>query len=204
MAIPFHYETVQFPRVSQVDAARDLAAANHRVDGGVGSAEHSCGDCRVCCIHLPIPVGEVCRKAKPAGVACPHLADHGCQIYQDRPATCQKFQCTWLSESSWPLAWRPERSGLLCLREEVDNEVHAALVYEIERDAIARPTTESILARLRESTVVVALVNLQQQRRLLRGHQWVERGERVVRRPHFLKPISAVGAPSPERLSDAS
>jgi hypothetical protein len=93
---------------------------------------------------------------------------------------------------------------LLCLREEIDNGVSAALVYEIEDDAITRPTTEAILARLTDSTAIVALVNVQQQRRLLRGCQWVETAERTVRRPHFLRPIHTVEDPQPKELREAS
>lgn len=204
MGIPFRVQTLQALAGLPVETTWNQTVSAQHVNGGVDSVEHSCGDCHACCIHLPIPAGKVCGNAKPAGAECVHLRKHGCQIYQERPTTCRQFTCAWLSEPSWPLAWRPERSGLLCLREEIDNGVAAALVYEIQPDAIARPTTRAILERLKESTAVVALVNLQRQRQLLRGHHWVEPGERTVRRPHFLKPVDAVGTQTTEALRDAS
>ena len=93
---------------------------------------------------------------------------------------------------------------MLCLREEIENGVFAALIYEIERDALARPTTEPILAQLTESTTVVVVVNLQRQRRLLRGRHWMDEGAHPVRRPHFLRPIHSVQPESPGPLRDAS
>jgi len=197
MGIPFRFQTPQTLEVSPDEAAWSLATNNH-VDGRVDPEQRDCGDCHACCIYLPIPAGEVCPSAKPAGVVCHHLADHGCQIYQSRPATCRQFQCPWVTEKSWPVDWRPDRSGLLCLREEIGNGISAALVYELEPDAIQRPTTEPILAKLKESTVLVALVNVHQQRQLLHGHQWVDPGEQDVRRPNFLKPIHAIRAQSPK------
>ena len=200
MGIPFQFETVHALTVLPVaTTCKPTVPAND-----CATAEHGCGDCRACCVHLPIAAGEVCDNAKPAGVDCPHLADKGCGIYQQRPESCRRFRCVWHMEPSWPQTWRPERSGLLCLREEIDDGLSAALVYEIERDAIARPTTKSILAKLQESTAVVALVNLQRQRQLLHGRQWAEPAEPVVRRPHFLRPIRAAGTDAPETMRDAS
>ncbi len=204
MGIPFRFEATQTSGASQVDAVWHCAQSNPGAENGVDSEGRNCGDCHACCIHLPIPAGEVCAGVKLAGVECPHLAEHGCRIYQERPATCQQFKCVWFREPTWPGAWRPDQSGLLCLREEIDEGVSAALVYEIERDAIARPTTELILAKLRESTALVALVNLQRQRQLLPGRQWVEGGELAVRPPHFLKPIRRIGVESTEKRRDAS
>ncbi len=204
MGIPFRFQTAESLGFSQVETTWSYGSAGHDVDGGVASEERDCGNCHACCIHLPIPAGEVCANAKPAGVVCQRLADHGCQIYQSRPTTCRQFMCVWATEPSWPLDWRPERSGLLCLCEEIEQGISAALVYELERGAIERATTEPILEKLKESTVLVALVNSQRQRRLLRGHQWVDLDEHEVGRPHFLKPIHAIRAKSPESLRDVS
>lgn len=231
MAIPFHFQTAQKLEVVQVQAAFDNRSENHcpsaprpgtaptsddsrrsserlmgqqGVDDGAVACEHSCGDCHVCCIHLPIPAGEVSTTIKPPGAICPRLTREGCRDYDQRPATCRQFQCAWLVEPTWPMAWRPERSRLLCLREDIDNGVSAALVYEIAPDALARPTTRPILEQLRESTAVVAVVNLQKQRKLLRGRQWVDEGTHGVRRPHFLRPIHSLRPAAPDSLRDAS
>lgn len=204
MRIPFRIEAARALEALEVEAAQKRASSRQPIERRGFADEHICGDCHACCIHLPISENEVCTNAKPAGVKCPHLADHGCQIYSSRPSSCRQFQCVWLTETSWPIAWRPEQSGLLCLREEIDNGVSAALVYEIEAGALARPTTEPILASLAESTAVVALVNDLGQRRLLRGREWVDEGTHTVRRPHFLRPIHSIQSSSTERLRDAS
>jgi hypothetical protein len=204
MRIPFGIDTARALQALDTKTAQHRAASQQPVGRGTLSNEHLCGDCHACCIHLPISANEVSTKAKPAGVKCPHLADHGCQVYSRRPSACRQFQCVWRMEPSWPLAWRPERSGLLCLREEIDNGVSAALVYEIEPGALTRPTTEPILAKLAESTAVVALVNDLGQRRLLCGQEWVDEASHSVRRPHFLRPIQSIQSNSLERLRDAS
>ncbi len=191
MRIPFHTENIPCLAVAPADSSPPQTLVSPPTIAG-DTVPRSCGDCHACCIHLPISAGETCIGEKPAGMVCPHLAAGGCRIYSVRPATCRQFRCVWLAEPSWPLAWRPDQCGLLCLREEVHEGVAAALVYEIQADAVARPTTESILASLQDSTAVVALVNLHQQRHLLRGSQWVENGEYAIRRPHFLRRIHAV------------
>lgn len=203
MRIPFRSENARSIEFLHAATSSEHALSrDHALDSV--SQERHCGPCHACCVHLPIPAGEVCLNAKPAGVMCPNLSDHGCQAYSSRPETCRQFQCVWLAEPSWPDAWRPENSGLLCLREEIENEVSAALVYEIARDALASPTAEAILASLTESTAVVAVVNLQRQRRLLRGHQWIDESAHQVRRPHFLKPIHQIQSTSQVPFRDAS
>ncbi|MHB8897697.1 MAG: YkgJ family cysteine cluster protein [Thermoguttaceae bacterium] len=188
MRIPFRFETVAAVGPPSSQTAERIAVAGLKL-GGIKVGRRLCGDCQACCIHLPISAGEACDQAKPAGMACPHLAPGGCRIYQDRPATCRRFQCVWLSERTWPLEWRPDRSGLLCLREKIDDDIFAAVAYEIEADAITQGTATAILTRLTETTAVVALVNLQQQRRLVSGIQRAETAATGVRRPHFLCPI---------------
>ncbi len=91
----------------------------------------ACGGCSACCVVLPIPAGEVGPGPKAAGAPCPHLCVAGCAIYASRPALCAKFRCAWLADPSWPETWRPDRSGLLCLREKLEGGVPAAVVYEI-------------------------------------------------------------------------
>lgn len=196
MRIPFRSEKVPSLAVASTGSQRVPATP-----GLVCAGPRDCGDCHACCIHLPIAAGEACPDEKPAGMLCPNLGDCGCLIYQTRPATCRQFRCVWLAEPAWPLSWRPEQAGLLCLREEIYDGVAAALVYEIHEDAITRPTTEPILASLQHSTAVVALVNLRQQRRLLHGSQWLEKGESAVRRPHFLQPIHTANS---QKMREAS
>lgn len=65
-----------------------------------------CGDCEICCTHSRVPVSEK-EASNPAlkaiwtdsgwiipkdGTKCIHLKN-GCEIYEDRPATCRAFDC---------------------------------------------------------------------------------------------------------------
>ena len=140
MRIPFRFETARTIQILGDVAAADSRQPAAPSDREVQPEKHTCGNCHACCINLPIPAGEVSMNIKPPGVRCPHLAENGCQVYSSRPQMCSQFSCTWLAESSWPEAWRPEQSGLLCLQEDIDNGVSAALVYEIAPKALERPS----------------------------------------------------------------
>jgi len=94
---------------------------------------------------------------KAAGVPCAHLAAHGCGRYEDRPAACRNFLCTWLADAAWPDAWRPDLSGLLCLREELEPGLVGAVVYEIEPGALQSQAAEGILG-VRYSTITNLVV----------------------------------------------
>jgi len=103
-----------------------LALETHRTSEA--PATRNCGSCTACCIHLPIPAGEVGQGAKPAGMACLHLSRRGCAIYEQRPQLCANFGCVWHQDEIWPASWRPDQSGLLCLREQIQPDLPAALV----------------------------------------------------------------------------
>ena len=169
----------------------------------VGS-ERACGDCHACCVHLPIPAGEVTADAKPPGVACPHLCQQGCRQYTQRPETCRRFECAWLADAAWPLRWRPDASGVMCLREEVETGVHAAAIYEIRPEALAQPVTAEILEHLKHTTAIIAVINLNQERRLVHGGRRVDPGKSAVRRPHFLTTIGRSTELPMRRLRSAS
>ena len=131
--------------------------------------QRACGDCTACCTHLPIGEGVVGAEAKPSGVACPHLASRGCGIYDDRPVVCSRFRCAWLAAKNWPEAWRPEQSGLLCLREMLPDGKPGALVQEIRSGALLAPQAPDILLALMRTCAVVVVVGPDGQRRLMHG-----------------------------------
>jgi len=133
-----------------------------------GEPRH-CGACTACCTHLPIPAGEVAAGSKPAGIPCPLLGPDGCRSYADRPELCARFRCTWLADEDWPDGWRPDRSGLMCLREEIDAGLPAAVVYEITPGALEQDVAAAILAELRRTTAVVAVVDHRGSRQRLTG-----------------------------------
>lgn len=66
-----------------------------------------CGDCNECCILL-----RITELDKEADVACEHLSNHRCSIYDDRPRSCRKFECLWL-KGEVPEDLRPDRSGVM-------------------------------------------------------------------------------------------
>ena len=118
-----------------------------------------CDTCMACCVCLPIPAGEIGPGAKPAGVRCLHRDDAGCRIYSRRPKLCVDFRCAWLCDWSWPLSWRPDHSGVMCLREKIDCDTPAALVIELRPDALGEPRVQDIIAELQRSTAVVATID---------------------------------------------
>jgi len=120
-----------------------------------------CTPCTVCCVRLPVPAGLLGHGAKPAGVRCPRLGRTGCRNYLCRPSVCSQFRCAWLADASWPVAWRPDLSGLLCLREELTEGLLAALVYETRPAALETPKALDIVNALCQTTSVVTIVDCQ-------------------------------------------
>ncbi len=85
---------------------------------------NSCGSCTVCCHSLLVK-----ELDKPAGILCKHcLPGKGCGIYETRFDICRTFHCGWRQVPQLGEAWRPDRSGVLMLPQDVDNlpEEHRA------------------------------------------------------------------------------
>jgi hypothetical protein len=154
------------------------------------SERRVCIPCTVCCVRLPIPLGVVGPNPKPAGVPCPRLGGIGCEVYPQRPALCVDFHCAWLREPSWSEAWRPDRSGLLCLREEIEAGTAIAAVYEVRPGALEGPAAVEILAELKRTTAAVAVVDCQGHRRCLSGEQTV-RPDGPLHRSRLLSGLGA-------------
>lgn len=109
-----------------------------------------CGSCTACCTHLPLFGGEG---------PCPHAGALGCRIYSRRPEPCARFACQWLRDPLWPAPWRPDRAGLLCLREVIEGAVAAAEVYEICPGALKRPEAAEILKALARTAATISIVD---------------------------------------------
>ncbi|RMG00176.1 MAG: hypothetical protein D6741_07265 [Planctomycetota bacterium] len=161
--------------------------------GNEGSSSHattshtrSCRGCTACCVWLPISPGVVSPGAKPAGIPCPLLSAEGCRAYSRRPQTCRDFVCSWYRCETWPEAWRPDRSQLLCLHEKLENGAIGALVYELAPSALQHPVAAEILTALRAESDFVVLVNVSGERSILRHDTPVSETEHpTVPRPHF-------------------
>lgn len=128
-----------------------------------------CLPCTACCVRLPVPAGMISPGCKPAGVACRHLGPSGCRIHDIRPKVCRGFHCAWRSDATWPSSWRPDLSGLLCLREHLGGELPAAAVYELRPGALETPLAAMIVDELRRTTAVVALIDVAENRRAVPG-----------------------------------
>src|ERR1700722_5643625 len=77
---------------------------------------NDCGTCTVCCMAL-----RVIELDKEAGPYCKHcIPGKGCGIYETRFEICRTFLCGWRLVPQLDAAWRPDRSGILMLRQEVE------------------------------------------------------------------------------------
>ena len=66
----------------------------------------TCGSCTLCC-----KVFKIAELDKPAGRWCTHVrAGAGCSIHDEKPVSCQVFQCLWLSAPTLSDEWKPERA----------------------------------------------------------------------------------------------
>ncbi|MEA1950966.1 MAG: hypothetical protein U9N87_06245 [Planctomycetota bacterium] len=113
--------------------------------------------------------GHIDPHGKSLGKPCNRLASGGCRIHAQRFELCRHFKCAWLANPSWDQSWRPDLSGLLCLREWIDEKVPAAIVYELRHGVIASPEAIQILAELCRTTVSVTIIGLDGTRRRLVG-----------------------------------
>ena len=78
--------------------------------------KRSCGDCRLCCKVLDVREDDF---HTPGGQWCEHACPEGCAIYRARPATCQEFECSWLS-GLLPAWATPERTHLVVYLGNID------------------------------------------------------------------------------------
>jgi hypothetical protein len=108
--------------------------------------------------------GHVGAESKPRGVACPHMSESGCRQYTNRPAACRRFECAWLADPAWPAHWRPDRSGLLCLREWIAGSMRAAAVYELRSRALRSSTGRAVIRALQQSCSLIAVTKADRSR----------------------------------------
>jgi hypothetical protein len=109
--------------------------------------ENSCGECRECCIHLPIyePDDDL---VKAAGVPCKHLCNQGCSLFKkpEMPSMCQKFLCEW-RDTDWfrnRPDYRPDRLGVIF---HIGHDIN---VTEVRSGALDAPAVRYILAKLKK------------------------------------------------------
>jgi hypothetical protein len=64
-----------------------------------------CGKCNLCCKVLRVE--EISKEANTWCKNCSRGL--GCNIYNRRPESCQKFECTWLQVEELPEEYRPDK-----------------------------------------------------------------------------------------------
>lgn len=80
--------------------------------------ENKCGACRLCCTVMRVEGFTPPEQDKPQGVTCKFVCSTGCSIYDQRPDSCQGFECVWLASQRWPhVAFpnqeRPDRTNVV-------------------------------------------------------------------------------------------
>ena len=122
---------------------------------------NDCGNCTVCCMAL-----RVIELDKEAGRYCNHcLPGKGCGIYETRFEVCRTFLCGWRLVPRLGEARRPDKSGILMLRQAVDKlpQEHRAagpgmnFVILGAEQAISRPGFADYVATLVRRNVAVYL-----------------------------------------------
>lgn len=129
----------------------------------------SCGQCRACCISLPI---EELRKV--SYTPCPDLRPlpaKGCGRYETRPEVCRAYRCAWLL--GWtPPEDRPDRFGVILDRIEKDGYI----VWRAYRTLDVLPAkTAAFMRRLAQSSLVMWLDEDERKS----GVQWAGPGKLV-------------------------
>lgn len=77
-----------------------------------------CGSCTLCCKTHEIP-----ELSKKKDAWCQHAhKDRGCDIYEERPASCREFDCLWL-QGYIPVELKP-------------NRVHAVVSLTLDREQL--------------------------------------------------------------------
>jgi len=68
---------------------------------------NKCGECNICCSYL-----EIKALGKKKHTECENLSCDGCQIYENRPKVCEKFECAYIA-NNWSDYLRPDKCGVL-------------------------------------------------------------------------------------------
>lgn len=116
--------------------------------------KRTCGDCTLCCKIL-----SVLDLEKPPMTWCEHCdIGKGCRIYDQRPESCQAFNCMWLINEWMPDEMRPDRCKIV-FESLYGTKVILAMLNEGADNAHERQPVaaliEHLVARLGHSVVVV-------------------------------------------------
>lgn len=121
-----------------------------------------CGSCTVCC---KVPGIQDEQLSKPPNTWCQHCDNKStkpCTIYENRPKTCQEFECLWLTEagSKMPDDLRPDRSRVMFTALIVDIGVMPAgtiMAWEVQPGAFERPKVKRIIEAFKRKLPVLLM-----------------------------------------------
>lgn len=119
----------------------------------------SCGECTACCDGYLAgnAYGNFFGKLKPCVFVC---KTKGCNIYENRPDFCKKFQCGWY-QGMLDEDLRPDKSNIL-VTTEIDAEGKKfALLVECKED-IDQTTKERIITWMNQNKVPIKVLPFQQ------------------------------------------
>jgi len=105
-----------------------------------------CGECRACCVVLPIAEPEL---VKPAGEPCKHLCGSGCELYNGPqfPRLCKDYLCLW-RQDDWlnnRPDYRPDKLGVI-----FQLGARRLIVFETRPGALQSQQVAYIKSRMRK------------------------------------------------------
>lgn len=98
-----------------------------------------CGDCQACCSTM-----AVMELAKENYTRCEHQCPGGCAIYQDRPPSCQSYEC-WYRAGL--VKDRPDKIGVIVDYNVVNDVI---FIWEVRPGATKNNRVKKLMKSLRK------------------------------------------------------
>lgn len=116
----------------------------------VQQSDRACGECQGCCMAVGVHELE-----KPVWTECKHQCLSGCAIYNDRPKSCQTYNCLWQGGMLKGEENRPDKIGMIFEMRGVGNSgVDAISAWEIKEGAADDPKVMAIVEQISKFFVV--------------------------------------------------
>lgn len=91
------------------------------------SEKRSCGDCTLCCEGWLINSSHGYEMWP--GRKCQFVSlGKGCTIYDQRPDTCVKYECQWLSDERIPEWMKPNKCGAILKEREMNGVKYLEII----------------------------------------------------------------------------
>lgn len=110
-----------------------------------------CGECRACCIILPIAEPGF---VKAAGVPCNHLCTSGCSLYgsETMPDLCRGYYCVWRMDKWFENRpdYRPDKLGVI-----LQGHMDRLTLFEVSPNSLSKSSVQYIKNRQRKGRTVM-------------------------------------------------